>query len=366
MKDEQISLCAITHNCEEIIVRFIDQFRSLVDEICIVRAIGKNQKHDKTLSIALEKGCRVGEFKGQVDDWPHTHHFGDARNAAWEMATCEWQMWADIDDSIDEDSIKEFRRLIRDSPENIEMIRAAYVVPDQGITQNIRERIMRRGKFIWHQPVHECVKSIDNHKYDYIDARKACITHAAKSDRRASCERNLRILEVIPEKERSSGTYYYLFSEYYGLQEKLKAVQAAEKALSFPDIGGTEKYEILLILSTMSESPDKMAALLHAAHQTLPFRREALFELCNLEMTFGNADRALAYCRQMMALPKPDIVQWNLRGKFYEWAGDQLETSVERFNNREARANALEFNRFKDAKARSHFFMLRAGELASL
>lgn len=360
MIGEKISLCCITGNCEGIISKFIEQFRPLVDEICIVRAIG-NQKHDGTLRKALAAGCRVGEyFNGKNPAipstiWPHVDDFGAARNVAWEMASHEWVMWADIDDDITEESIKEFRRLVDGAPIGVEMIRCPYIVPDQGIHENIRERIVRRGKFTWIMPVHECLKEVDGHKYQYIETRKAVITHGAKSDRRPSCERNIRILEAIPENERAAGTYFYLFSEYYGLGRQKDAIEIAKKFMKMPGAGEVEKYEVLLVLSTLAhelspdDAPAQMASLLHEAHMTCPDRAEALYELSNLQLTFGNIGRAQAYCRQMRALPKPEQNAWNIRGRFYGWAGAQLVSQVERLAQRPAHADALEYNRFKAA-----------------
>lgn len=354
MKNEKISLCAITGNCEGIIGRFIEQFRPLVDEICIVRAIG-NQKYDGTLRKALAAGCRVSEYFNSNKEWQHVDNFAAARNVAWSMASHEWVMWADIDDVISEDSIREFRRLIDGAPAEVEMIRCPYIVPDQGIHENIRERIVRRGKFQWIMPVHECLQELDGHKYQYIETRKACITHEAKSNRRLSCERNIRILEAIPDAERAAGTYFYLFSEYYGIGRNKEAVEIARKFMKMKGAGEVEKYEVLLILSTLaheiapSDAPAQMLSLLHEAHMTLPNRAEALYELSNLHLTFGNIEKAKAYCRQMRSLPKPEQNAWNIRGRFYGWAGAQLESQVERLAARVAHADAVEYNRFRAA-----------------
>lgn len=362
MTGEKISLCCITGNCEGIICSFIEQFRPLVDEICIVRAIG-NQRHDGTLRRALAAGCRVGEYcnRSKYSDpkvyndpedslyWPHVDDFGAARNAAWEMASHEWVMWADIDDLIDEASIKEFRRLVNEAPLEVEMIRCPYIVPDQGIHENIRERIVRRGKFQWIMPVHESLREIDAHKYEYYETFKAKITHGAKSDRRPSCERNIRILESIPENERAAGTYFYLFSEHYGIGHEKEAVEYAHKFMRHEGAGEVERYEVLLILSTLAKEPAQKAALLHEAHRTSPHRAEALYELCNLELTFGNIERSKAYCRQMRALPKPLLGAWNIRKNFYGWAQAHLETQVARIGSRPAHADAVELNRFRAA-----------------
>jgi hypothetical protein len=353
LKDEKISLCCITGNCEGIIGSFIEIFRPVADEICIVRAIG-GLKKDRSLSIAVEKGCRVSEYFNSNDraDWPHVGRYDEARNVAWEMASHEWVMWADIDDTIDEASIKELRRLVNDAPADIEMIQCPYVVPDQHIHRNMRERIARRGKFRWQMPVHEFLIPIDAHQYKVVPTKRAKVVHAAKSDRRASCERNVRILEAIPPKERGAWVDFYLFTEYHGVGRLQDSVNAATRFLEAKDSQDTEKYEVLIQLSQIAKDPAEMEALLHEAHKICPHRAEALYELTNLALTFGNVDRAKAYARQMRVLPAPEGMVWNVRDRFYGWVGKQLECQVLRCEGQGHKATALEYNIFKKADGR--------------
>ena len=196
------------------------------------------------------------------------------------------------------------------------MIRCPYVVPDQHIHENMRERIVRNGSFTWNMPVHECLAQSTTHKYQYPETKKACITHEARSDRSVSCERNIRIIESIPENQRASGTYYYLFTEKLGLGLKTEALEIAQRLLKMKDFAEVEKYEVLLNLASLYESPDEISKFLHAAHQISPYRREALYELCNLEITFGNRDRAMAYFRQLQSLPKPTRISGTYGGNF--------------------------------------------------
>jgi hypothetical protein len=51
----------------------------------------------------------------------------------------------------------------------------------------------------------------------------------------------------------------------------------------------------------------------------------------------------------MMALPKPEANIWNVRRKFYGWAGKDLERQVDRYADLPCHADAKEFNSFKSA-----------------
>jgi hypothetical protein len=261
-------------------------------------------------------------------------------------------MWADIDDTIDDPSIKELRRLVNDAPADIEMIQCPYVVPDQHIHRNMRERIVRRGKFRWQMPIHEFLVPIDGHQYKVVPSKKARVVHAAKSDRRASCERNARILEAIPKDQRGAWVDFYLFTEYRGIGRQQDCVNAATRYLQSEQAGDTEKYEVLVQCAQMTDDPSQIEVLLHEAHRICPHRAEALYELTNLALTFGNVDRAKAYALQMRILPVPEGMVWNVRDRFYGWAGQQLECQVLRCEGREAKANVIEFNTFKKAEGR--------------
>ena len=81
----KISLCAIVGNVDRYIVRFLEAFAPLVDEIVLVRAIG-NQQPDRTFALAA--GANIGSahlvlnsyYNGTDHDWPHVDNFAAARN----------------------------------------------------------------------------------------------------------------------------------------------------------------------------------------------------------------------------------------------------------------------------------------------
>jgi hypothetical protein len=68
-----ISLCIITGNSEEYMARCLASFSPFVDEIVVVRAIGK-QTPDKSLEIAENDfGAIVGEYFNAPDKRKWTH-----------------------------------------------------------------------------------------------------------------------------------------------------------------------------------------------------------------------------------------------------------------------------------------------------
>lgn len=338
----KLSLTAITGNCERDIVRFLDTFQPYFDEVVIVRAIG-DQKADKTLEIARERGCVTGEYHNSPDnDWPHVDDFSAARNYAASLASGDWLAWADIDDLAD--GLKFARRILEGLPETMQIVKCPYVLPEQNVDQNFRERFWRNnGRCVWANALHENLATIGERDGPDGQTTQIKIIHAPREDRESSRERNLTILESVPEDKRTTGHQFYLTMEY--MREKsTRAVDAATKFLAMPDAGQAERYEIFLGLAHMAEDMAQKAAIYTQAWADCPTRVEALYELASISLSCGQNDRALAYARQLMSLPYPENSAWNNRRKFYGRLRHDLYWQTLRANDRVQEANALEFN----------------------
>jgi glycosyltransferase involved in cell wall biosynthesis len=158
-KKMKISLTAITGNCEKDILRFLDTFQPHFDEVVIVRAIGTAEP-DRTLEIAKERGCITGEYLNtKGNDWPHVDDFAAARNYAASLATGDWLAWADIDDLAE--GLKFARRILAGLPGTMQIVKCPYILPEQNVDQNFRERFWRNnGKCIWTNALHENLATI--------------------------------------------------------------------------------------------------------------------------------------------------------------------------------------------------------------
>jgi len=154
----KISLACIAGNEELVVDRFLDTFQPHFDEVIIVRAIG-NQKPDRTVDIARRRGCVICEYININREWPHVDNFAWARNAAFEEATGDWVVWADLDDIAE--GLETLRPDLEKLPPEVLMLQAPYVVPDQRIAFNMRERAVRRGSFKWVGAVHEFLSPVN-------------------------------------------------------------------------------------------------------------------------------------------------------------------------------------------------------------
>ena len=340
-KKPRISLCVITGNAENYIERFLTAFQPHFDETVIVRACG-NQPADGTLDIAKRRKCKVGYYNNEID-WPHDDNFGAARNKASELATGDWLIWADTDDVITKDSGEQIRRLIDDiHTKDIQGVLMRYVVPEDGVV-NWRERIWRKGSARWINPVHECLEFEPDAKQIRFDGAE--IVHASEKRSASRDERNLRILQSIPEAERTTSQKFHAFQSLIALDRNDEAIQGALEFVQSEGIGANEKYEAFFQLARLAQNDTTKRQMLLQALATDPTRREAFGEL-GLASIMDNPSASLGWTEAMMALSIPQDGPWNLRRTYYGHLGVSLRGMALRANQRHEEADALEVNHF--------------------
>ena len=327
----KISLCLIAGNVEEYIDRCLLSFAPIADEIIVVRAIGCLDP-DRTLEISRDKfGARTAEYKNQPghEDWPHVDDFAAARQMSFDLSTGDYCFWVDTDDILKTGA----ERIRRQADEGGF---ACYLYPYEIFGKNVvvpRERMILRGAGRWRQPVHEAFKfDIEPVTAAMDDA--VIVQHLPHLTKLGSNERNLRILEAIPEADLTVGLQYHLFGELMGANRKKEGIPLAIKLLTESELGKDERYDLLMSLVLQTTELERQSELLHAAHKTDPERREALGVLACVMMDLGRPEFALAYARQMAATMRPDIQSWNSRHSFYGYIGDDIFAQALRVNGR--------------------------------
>lgn len=343
----KLSLAIITGNIGgKLMSRFLDNFLYWVDEVVVVRAIG-NQAPDESLEIAKERGCIVCEYRNK-HDWPHVDDFAAARNQAWSMATGDWVMWADTDDIISKSDAEAIRELLETKGDKFDMLITPYCVPDAGLGDNPRERVVRRGIARWVQPVHECLEPIENGQKWRTARCDARIVHdPGPRPPAARNGRNLRILQSVPESEMTTSLWYHLFAEHFAMGNKVDGAKAAEAFLMRADAGENERFECMLSMSMVTDDVNQKAAWLQMAWHECPHRREPLVLLSNIAQNAGKLALAQSYLRAASGLPLPEKAPWNLRRKMWGWQFVQEEARILRGQGNFAKADAIEFNHFK-------------------
>lgn len=342
----KISLAIIAGNVAHWMPRFLDSFGPLFDEIVVVRAVGA-QEPDATLDIARARRCVCAEYHNDDAhaEWSHVDDFAAARNLAFKLASGDYIAWADTDDVFG-GTLEEWQALRkRIAKERPDVVTLPYVVPEDQL-RVLRERILRKGIGRWISPIHESFK-VTLEKPRVIVQDAPAWLHATHADRTPNNERNLRILESIPEGERTLSHLFHLWQSMRFVGRIEEGVKIAQQALKHPDLGADEGYELLInIAQVATNETARQQYLLHAMN-AVPYRREAYGELINHKLRVGDPRGALAFAEAMLGLADPPEYIWNRRGKYYGWLGVQLHAMALRANQRFAEADVREINHLK-------------------
>lgn len=384
-----ISLCIITGNEEAHIERFLKAFSGAFDELCLVRALGRNQ-HDKTVSMA-KKWCEqngkkfvFAEYRnvhlpychpespvvieGDPATWPHVDDFAAARNLAWSLATSDFQLWADVDDMTTDEDTKEIRACTLRP--GYDFFYFHYSIPTSG-ESNYRERLFRVGNSHWSQPVHEncniepekCLVP-GKPKADYV--QKVIYTHAPTSEKQRDKMRNVRIMLFALR-------YIHGFAEaihrefFYLWGSDQKNTEWFEEAFRWANITAQTdaltqlKQNIQLNLAEMLRIKGDYAAALDYTWKALriePGRRDPWGVMAELELESGSPNRARRASEFMQSIRRNSDTGIPLSDRFIGEKGLTLRTRSLRASGFEKGAMELEDGVFKQGGGR--FSLLHA------
>jgi hypothetical protein len=347
---EQIALCVIVGNEPKRLDRCLTQFGPAVGEIVVVHATGAEAKSLKVAEVCQKHGARYDVYANAPgNDWPHVDDFGSARQKSFDLATKPWALWVDADDTAGPDFASALHKLIAKHGEDFDAFALYHDVAGRGIAHNIRERLVRRDKGRWVNRIHENFQLVPDARIARCDA--PVVVHLPDDEPKQGGNRNLTILESIPEPERTVSELYHLHGEYMGHGRKEEAMALAKQALAHPDLKPTERYELCLNICELARPPilesgsteyKAMMTALHSAYRTQPNRREALALLGAMHLDLGDLVTAEAYLRAMMALPRPADKPWTHRDGLYGWAGEALWTQWLRLAGDTDKADQIE------------------------
>ncbi|MFJ3235791.1 glycosyltransferase [Streptomyces sp. NPDC086787] len=180
---------------------------SFCDELVVV----DTGSSDDTPRIAKAAGARVVSM-------PWDDDFAAARNASLEVCTGDWVVWADADDRIPRSSQQEFRRVIEELDDDLDVVLAPYHMgfgeDGRCLQQTMRERIFRRRSGLrWVCAIHE---HLNYNTTTRIRKEPALVVEHRPTERKLCRDprRNLRILQgLYAAGDRSGRTLYYRAGE---------------------------------------------------------------------------------------------------------------------------------------------------------
>lgn len=308
-----------------ILRRLIESARGLWDEVCVVAATG-SQPYDDLEAAVQETAGAAGKFAvyknaPENSGWPHIDNFAAARNQAFALATGKYVIWADCDDLFEGQQPALHRNVIAErdkAAEGWEILVTRYDVQNSGMRDNRRERIFRRQPdgtlpALWERPIHERVRPVEGKTVGLADG--LVIVHSPNTDKRGSSERNKRILSATLEGVGMN--WYYVAMEDYLRGNYKSSIGPCLLALEHPDVGPTERYQLLCMAGVMCADHSKKRKYLGKAITLCPTRKEAYGHLACVLMDEGNFPEAVRLLQVMEAIPRPQGVIWNLDAKWY-------------------------------------------------
>lgn len=151
-----LSVCMIVRDEEQTLPRCLDCVKKFADQIVVV----DTGSGDNTAQIAKDYGAEVYPFEW-CDD------FSRARNYSFSKATCDYIMWLDADDTIEEEDCKKILKLKDEGGFDVAFLK---YVSSGGSFVYYRERILKRDKnFLWEGAVYEAITP--RGKIIYSDAK---------------------------------------------------------------------------------------------------------------------------------------------------------------------------------------------------
>jgi glycosyltransferase involved in cell wall biosynthesis len=242
---EQIALCVIVGNEPKRLDRCLTQFAPAVSEMVVVHATGAEAKSIKIAEVCQKHGAKYDVYANAPgNEWPHVDDFGAARQRSFDLASKPWALWVDADDTPGPNFAPALHELLEKHGGNFDAFALFHNVAGRGIAHNIRERLVRRDKGRWVNRIHENFQLGADARIAKCD--EPTVIHLPDDEPKQGSNRNLTILESIPEAERTVSEIYHLHGEYMGQGRKAEAMALAKQALAHPGLKATERYELCL------------------------------------------------------------------------------------------------------------------------
>lgn len=216
-----LSLCMIVKNEEKHLAKCLTSVKDVVDEIVIV----DTGSTDKTLEIAKPFNSKIFHF-GWIND------FSAARNFALTKCTCDWILYLDADEELNQNSVEELKKKVSGKPFGVNcIVRSLASEKSQG-------SIMRYPRLFPNEPgirfigkVHEQISdSLRENKIQIINSGIEIIHHGYVIDDERLRQKKERNLALLLSSENNKNNFY----------DKQKIIQ------TFISLGKYEEAELRL------------------------------------------------------------------------------------------------------------------------
>jgi glycosyltransferase involved in cell wall biosynthesis len=285
----------ILGRCDEKLEAALESAMEFGDEICIVQTV-EDEATTKIVNDTLSGFNHKYAIRPDLmNEDGFLNSFSEARNESFALATGEWILWLDSDDTINNPiGLKEFVNNVESygyEGAKVDMIRLEYDYEhDQDgncTTRHTRERIVRSGYFKWIAPIHEVLSPIKVANAINLERSVSYIKHnnVINEDNTSREERNVVMLERIVNSDECDAR----MKMYYA--NSLAATGNPEQAAFYyqeylnESTWDEERYQVMLRLCDLYKTAkeyDHAGTWAAEATRLLPALREAYLALAEV------------------------------------------------------------------------------------
>lgn len=303
-----LSATLICRNEKHNVKRCLDSLWPWVDEVVVVDT-GSSDGTVAEFRRYAKRHKQTDKLKLSRVKW--ADDFAAARQAADDLASGEWLVWADLDDTVH--GLERLRELAAAAPPEVRgfFCRYSYVRDESGgnISELWRERVVRNDGTPWKGRLHEH-KLFDGQVMKVEPEMAEWIHHRDHTIRTG--ERNLRILERWNEEEPGDPhVMYSLGLEYMGAERPVESAEMFAHVLACPGLELDRRLNatrhMCVMLMVQGRAQEAKAAALAALAEEWRWADTHL-SLAEVEQTLGRPDVALLHAEEALTIGKPDTI----------------------------------------------------------
>lgn len=305
-----LSATLIARDEKHNIRRCFDSLWPHCDEIVLIDTGSKDGTIAAARRYATEHGdrdkLRVGKFRW-CDD------FAAARQAADDLATGQWFVWADMDDTVV--GLDRLRQMAADATDDVRAFFCAYTYACDNdrnpVSELWRERVVRNDGTPWTGRLHEHKLFMGAGQVVKVDPQIAQWVHHRDHTQRTS-DRNLRVLDKwLAEEPDNPRVISSLALEYMGCERHADAARMFERYLQAPDEPADRRCQAARHLAVMRMLLGEPARAREIGLQALAWDwhwADTHLTLAEAEQTLGRPDVALRHAQDALTIGKPDTL----------------------------------------------------------
>lgn len=311
-----LSVCLIVKNEAKYLRNCLSSVQKIADQIVVV----DTGSDDDSIPIAQSFKARIEQFEW-IDD------FAAARNKSLDLASADWILHIDADETLDEDSQQNLRQLIASSDTDAYQLSVRnYHPPEDMIAfqDSVQIRLFRnKPEFRFQNRVHEQIyPSLDKTGAQIQNSNLLIHHYGYRHNNQNKAQRNLPILRaILRENPDDAYSWFKLGETYKGLHRAQDALDAFAKALAVEGKSPLDPKtaELLFVRRAQLElQKDRYKDSLESAKQSLalnPRNALTLYVASVSALYLANVDLAQKYLNQLMrlningAIPVSDVEQ---------------------------------------------------------